>query len=168
MTPTQTTETAKLQNTVFDLTQFDDVKLVKTVALPAPVTSVEEALAVVGNNSDALLKVINAGLSEHVKEQARAEKTGWKVEDEDGNLSDTEYTGKYAEGDVAKTVNGAILNFAKMLAMGAGGWDSLKGEDGRKKKAEFKAMAVQNFRANPAVLASLTGQTAPAVDSAGK
>lgn len=108
-TPNGTME-LPIQNTVFDLDSMDEVTLVKTVHF-TPATSVEAALAVVGNDSAKFLEIINEGLKNHTRETAKEDVSiPWMVEDEEGNK--TPFTG--APADSAK-VNGLILNMAKSV-----------------------------------------------------
>jgi len=138
--------TSNTQKTVFDLGKFDDVKLVKTVTLGAPVTSIQEALARLENDSDALLAVINAGLDEKTVKAARESNDGWNVEDEEGNL--TAYDGKFAsEEQQGKKIDAVVLSMAKVL-----GYDkSLSAE----KKRELKEQARAFIRSNPAIIESM-------------
>jgi hypothetical protein len=150
-TVTPTVETLKIQRTVFDLTAFDDVKLVKTIPAPTPVKSVEDALAACGNDVTALLAVINDGLKEKARDAAYEDISGFMVVDENGETTETPYTGTFADDKKSKLINLGVLGSAKMFAGGA--WDSLSKEEKRAKKQ----MAVDMIRANPAMLASLQG-----------
>lgn len=149
MTPTTVTlPTAKIQRTVFDLTAFDDVKLVKTVTLPTAPTTLEEALAAVGNDSEKLLKVIHEGLVSETKSAAYESIEGFQTLNEDGTPGDT-YAGKFADEEKGKLINNAILSIAKI-----NGYEkSLTPE----KKRELKDRATAFLRDNPAMLASLQG-----------
>ncbi len=149
MTPTTSNGTAKVTRTVFDLTAFDDVKLVKpAVALPNKPTSIEEALAAVGNNAAKLLDVIHEGLVAEAKAVAYDNIEGFQVVNEDGSVGEV-YTGKYADEDKGKLINNAILSLAKMQ-----GYDkSLPPE----RKRELKEKATSFLRDNPAMLATIQG-----------
>lgn len=148
MTPTQAVETMKIQRTVFDLASFDDVKLVKEISKPTPVTSVEEALAAVGNDRDALLSVINEGLEQKARESAYSEISGFNQTDENGDSTGEQYTGKFVEGDAKKTINNGVLTIAKMFSGGA--WDSATTDQ----KRGWKDQAKEMIRSNPAMLSS--------------
>ena len=152
MTPTTgtTAETLKVQRTVFDLSTFDDVKLIKTVQAPAKVASVEDALAAVGNSVEDLLAVINKGLVDKARDAAYEDMNGFAVANEDGEPGD-QYQGTFADDKKSKLINGAVLNFAKMFA--GGSWDSASKEQ----KRAHKDAAVTMIRSNPAMLQSIQG-----------
>lgn len=123
----------KIQNTFFDLNTFDDVLLVKLVPFVAP-TSMEAALAAVGNDQAALLQVIVDGLTERVRAQAKANSEGWMKTDEDGKPTDTPFDGVLADrADVNKTVN--------VLARTVYGYDKDASKES-KEAAKEKAMAL--------------------------
>lgn len=156
MTPNETTTTAAetavpveyVQKTVFDLLKFDDVMLKKPITLPNRPTTIEEALAAVGNDSAKLLNVIHDGLKADARERAKADMTGFLVVGEDDELGEV-YTGKYADEAKGKLINNAILSIAKMQ-----GYDkSLPPE----KKRELKEKATTFLRENPAMLATIQG-----------
>src|SRR5712671_6338838 len=109
MTPNGTSNTAVVTTTVFDLTAFDDVKLTKTVTLPSAPTTLEEALAAVGNDKGKLLAVIHEGLIAAAKDHARADMSGWADAE-----TEEAYTGTYADEAKGKLINAAILSLAKM------------------------------------------------------
>src|SRR4051812_33131412 len=100
MTPNGT-QTKTTQRTVFDLQKFDDVKLVKEFAVPAKPTSLEEALAAVGNDQSRLLEVIHSGLTAAAANDAYNNIDGFKVVGEDGEASEP-YTGKFADEEMGK------------------------------------------------------------------
>jgi len=147
MTPT-TPATLKVTRTVFDLTAFDDIKLVKQVTPPAKPTSLEEALAAVGNDKSVLLAVIYEGLEAKAREAAYQDINGFLIVPEDGEPIE-EYTGKFADETKGKLINNAILALAKM-----NGFDKSLPKD---KKAQLKENATQFLRDNPAMLASIQG-----------
>lgn len=147
MTPNGT-QTKTTQRTVFDLQKFDDVKLVKEFAVPAKPTSLEEALAAVGNDQSKLLEVIHSGLTAAAANDAYNNIEGFKVVGEDGEPSEP-YTGKYADEDMGKKINAAILSLAKLQ-----GYDKSLSPA---KKNELKESATNFLRSNPAMLASIAG-----------
>lgn len=148
-TQTQTPQTKDVTKTVFDLSIFDDVKLTKSVQLPTPVTSVEQALAAVGNDSAALLAVINDGLAERAIETAKKDMSGFQVAEEIGDFKAGQiYEGKFAEGDKSKQLNASVLNLAKAMNSS---WDTLSADAKRTAKAAVSEM----LRRNPAFLAGL-------------
>lgn len=150
MTPTtQSVATKRSQKTVFDLTSFDDIKLVKEYAVPQKPASIEEALAAVGNDQTRLLEVIHEGLVAAAGDNAYKDNSGWSIEAEDGTVQP--YSGNYADESKTKLINGAVLNLAKLQA--GGSWDTLPKE----KKAAFKDSAIGMLRANPDMLKSIAG-----------
>ena len=144
-------ETLKIQRTVFDLTSFDDVKLVKEVPAPVKVASVEEALAAVGNDTSKLLSVINDGLASDLREREYESIQGFKVVDENGDTTETEYTGTFADEKKGKAINLMLLAMAK--AFSGGMWDSATKEQ----KKTWKDAALTAVKATPAILASVQG-----------
>ena len=153
-TPANETTFSPVTRTVFDLTLFDDVKLSKPFTPPTKPTTVAEALAAVGNDSEKLLTLIYEGMVSESRTAQYNDLTGFLVVGEDGKATEP-YNGNPASEEKGKLINGAILNMAKMFA--GGSWDTLKGEDGRAKKAAFRKQAEDMLRANPAALASLAG-----------
>lgn len=151
MTPTATTKT--VTKSVFDLGSFGDVKLTRDVTLPAKPASVEDALAAVGNDKDALLQVIYDGLVERAVENARAQTDGWNAINEETGEAAGPYTGNPVTEEKGKAISLAVLNIAK-----AGGYDkSLPAE----KKRELKEQAMQFLRSNPAMVQFITGIAVP-------
>jgi hypothetical protein len=145
MTPT-TTPTARVQRTVFDLTAFDDVKLVKTINLPAKPASLEEALGAVGNDTEKLLTVIHEGLVAEAKSVASETMEGFQTLNEDGTPGDA-YTGKFVDEEKGKLINNAILSIAKI-----NGYEKSLAPE---KKRALKDQATAFLRDNPAMLLSL-------------
>jgi hypothetical protein len=142
MTPT-TQATKNVTKSVFDLQKFDDVKLTRTVTMPAKPATVEEALAAVGNDKQALLNVIYDGLCERAVESARTQSDGWLTVDEDGEPSEP-YTGQPVSEEKGKAISLAVLNIAK-----AAGYDKSLSKD---KKRELKAQAMEFLRSNPLMI----------------
>ncbi len=156
MTPTTNAPqgTIRVQNTVFDLAKFDDLKLIKDVAKPAKPATLKEALEAAGNDESTLLDLIYEGLVEQVREKSKSDPSGWMDETEDGEL--VPYTGSFADESKGKLINAGILALAKMNGF-------TKGLD-PKKKAELKDNAKAFLRANPAMLGGLV-PAAPEVQS---
>jgi hypothetical protein len=139
--------TAKVTRTVFDLTAFDDVKLVKpAVVLPTKPSTLEEALAACGNDSAKLLDVIHEGLVSEAKSVAYDTIEGFQVVGEDGEAGEP-YTGQFADDAKGKLINNAILAIAKI-----NGFDKSLPKE---RKAALKDKATSFLRDNPAMLASL-------------
>jgi hypothetical protein len=139
---------------VFDLATFDEVNLTKPFVAPAKPATVNDALALVGNDSEKLLALIYEGLTAEARESQRMDPAGYVVDAEE-EKDRVPYSGKFADEEKIKLIQGAVLNTAKMFAGGT--WDSLKGEKGLAAKKGFKAQAIAMLRATPAALASLTG-----------
>jgi hypothetical protein len=155
MATTQVTPTAAsaastkaVTRTVFDLTTFDDLKLTKTVTLPAKPENLEQALAAVGNDQSKLMAVIYEGLVAEKLENERNDASGFMVIPDEGEPTEL-YTGTFADESKTKAINGAVLNLAK-----AAGYDkSLPIE----KKNELKQQARDFIRGNPAMLKFIAG-----------
>lgn len=147
MTPTNNeVKTKKVQKTVFDLTEFDNIKLVKEVELPKKPESIKEALEMLENNTEKLLAVIYDGLVSDTTEKAREDMTGFLVVNEEGKPGDS-YSGQFADEAKGELINAAVLSLAKMQ----GYEKSLTPE----KKRELKDKAREFLRSNPAMLASI-------------
>lgn len=146
MTPQTTQPTKLVTQTVFDLTSFDDVKLGKLVTLPTKPTTLEEALAAVGNDIEKLMNVIHEGLIADACDAAKTSVDGFQVIGEDGTLGDP-YTGKYADETKGKAINGAILSLAKLFGYSKDAAPELK--------RELKAKALDLIKSNPAMLESI-------------
>lgn len=145
------TPTQAATMTVFDLTAFDDVKLFLAVPLPPKPTTLEEALAAVGNDTAKLLEVIHEGLSADAIDRAKSNPHSFYIVDDDGKPTSTLYTGKFADEDKGKLIGNAILAIAKM-----NGYEkSLP----REVKASLKEKATQFLRDNPAMLSSIIPAT---------
>ena len=99
----------KVQKSIFDLDTFESVTLLKEVPALAPVTSVQDALTYLQNDTTKLLAVINDGLKAEQSREARKSDEGWYVEDDKGNKS--EFDGTPAN---EKKVNGIVLTLAKL------------------------------------------------------
>lgn len=162
MSPSQSTtttttangiETRAIYKNVFDVQKFDDVKLTRKVELPTKPATLEEALAAVGNDKDALLAVIHDGLIERTMENARNQNDGWLVVPEEGEATET-YTGQPVTEEKGKAINGAVLNLAKA----AGYSKDLAPE----KKRALKEQAMQLLRSNPPMLQFIINQATPA------
>lgn len=105
------TQELKAQRSQLDLESFEDVTLIKVGSF-TPVTTTAEALARLANDSAKFIEVINRGLKSE-EQQAMVDNSSipWKIEDEEGNLTD--YTGATAD---KKVVNALVLNLAKSAA----------------------------------------------------
>lgn len=112
MTDKKTVKMAPLTRTLFDLDSMSDVTLVKPVPDFEPVSTPQEAMARLGNDSVKLLQVINDGLMGHLRDSVKDDPNiPWNTEDEEtGEL--TLFTGTPAD---SKAVNGLVLNLAKSV-----------------------------------------------------
>lgn len=137
--------------TVFDLGVFDKVELTKDFVAPTPPTSIEQALALVGNDSGKLLNLIYEGMIAESRANQYNEISGFHTIGEDGEPAATEYAGKYADGDRAKAISLMVNSMAK--AFSAGTWDSINSDA----KKSFRNQAIKMVRENPAMLAMVTG-----------
>ena len=136
---------------VFDLTEFDSVKLEKEVTLPSVPPTIEDGLAACGNDTASLLETLWKGLCANALEAAKKDLAGFTVVDEDDSDSHEPYTGKYLDTDTpegkekSKQIGGMVINFAKM----SGYAKSLP----REKKRELKDAAREALR--PLLIAQL-------------
>lgn len=139
---------------VLDLTTFEDVRVVKQAEF-SPVTSVEEALARLANNTEKLLAVINDGLKEEARESLKSDTSKpWRTfkTDDDGEELDElngEFTGKMAKDP--KAVNAFVLNMAKTM------YGFEKGAPIEKKR-EAKEKARNFIKSNPEIMGALANQ----------
>lgn len=158
MTPSNgTPEQKRTLVSVFDLQQFDDVKLVRFVDMPAKPATIQEALAVLDNNTETLLNVIYDGLCERAVEAARKDLSTFKVLGEDDKLplapKDIEslesYTGTPVSEDKGKAINAAVTGIAKAL-----GYNK---DLPKEQKNALKQQALDFMKSSPAMLASIQG-----------
>lgn len=135
----------RTQQTVFDLESKDNVTLYK-VGEFTPVTTMQDFVARLGNDSAKILEIINDGLKAF--ELAQLEKNGepWMVEGEDGAL--TPFAGVTISEEKSKQFAANVLNMAKMLF---GYNKDMTKEDKRKAKDQAEAMLL----GNPAVIEAL-------------
>lgn len=108
-----TTEKILVQDSVFDLDAFDEVTLGKEVEFQK-VTTVDEALELLGNQSEKLLAVINDGLKAEARRVAKNEPTGWHrfIDDDTSKALNGPFEG--APADMSK-VNALVLTLAKTV-----------------------------------------------------
>lgn len=155
-----------LQKSLFDLDSFQDVTLTREFEF-APVGSVDEALARLGNKADRLLEIVNAGLiAEQRLEEYRNASATWFVMDEDENgklkATDKAFTGTLAD---QKAVNSLVLTLAKTVF----GFDKNMTLE---QKNAARASAMEMIKNTPAIKdglrksAALKGDEAPAESEA--
>lgn len=131
---------------VFDLDTKSDVTLYKRVTFE-PVANTADALARVGNDSAAFLKIINDGLRSFTNEQAKADVSiPWQAKDEEGNL--IPFSGTTITEEKSNQLAANVLSMAKMLF----GYTK---EMSRDEKRVAKQKAQDMLLANPAVVDAL-------------
>lgn len=113
MTPSNgTAKTSRVQRTLFNLDTFQDVTLVKDFPAPAPVETVQDALARLGNDSKALMAIINGGLLAEERNKQAGDPNGWmELDEESGNVGGP-FNGTVAD---IKKVNALVLTMAKTV-----------------------------------------------------
>lgn len=144
----------RIQKTVFDLGTFSNVTLYKDVTLPKKPGSIQEAIASVGNNQEALMDLIFEGLKAKVLAESSDDMTGFCKGTGDYPLDMKNplgevYSGASASKEKKDLINSAVLGIAKML-----GYSS---ENTSEKNAELKAQAMTIVRGNPVMMKSLQG-----------
>lgn len=138
----------QVQKSGMSLETFDTVSLYKEVPEVPAVTSVDDALARVGNDGQKLLNLLTEGLQSLAIEEARTAEAGWLAKDENGNPTGTPFSGQLANPD---DVNPVVLQFAKLMH----GYDeatSRKDADGRRKAKEA---AIATIKGMPNVMQAL-------------
>jgi hypothetical protein len=146
--PTETkTNTKPVQVTVFDLKTFDKVTLSKDVTMPEKPTSLEDALAAVGNDKDVLLSVIYDGLCERTADEAKKDLSTFTYENDEGE--EVTFDGIPCDEKKGKAINGVILGLAKAM-----GFDKSLSKE---KKRELKESARDAIRQNPVMLKAFQG-----------
>ena len=138
------------QKSGINLTDFEDVKLYKQVPVVAPVTSVPDALARLGNNHERLLEILTSGIQAEATEKARNESDGWFLYDAEGNETKETFGGSLAKNEI---VNPAVLQIAKS----AFGYDEAPDSDS---KRAAKQAARDLIKATPAMVEGLRKKSA--------
>ena len=131
--------------TVFDLDRKDDVTVFKSVTF-TPVDSTKEALERVGNDSAKFLEIVNAGLADYTREQAKTDGSQPWME-KDGE-EEKEFSGTLISEEKSKQLAANVLNMAKMVF----GYTK---ELSRDEKRVAKDKAQDMLLGNPAVVGSL-------------
>jgi hypothetical protein len=145
MIPTEATE-RRPQKSLFDLDTMSTLVLVKPYTF-TPVSDAKSALERVGNDTFKFLEIINRGLQSFQDEAVKADSAiPWKVEDEEGNLTD--FTGTPADD---KAVNALVLNMAKAS------FGYLKAKDADEKRASKQA-ALDFIKSQPVLIAGMKAQ----------
>jgi hypothetical protein len=140
-----TVKVSDITQTVFDLESFAEVTLVKEAPPFQEVSSVDEALSRIGNDSNKLLEVINRGLVDEYRNQIREdENIPWHTFDEEGEVNGP-FEGTIAE---TKSVNALVLTLAKTV------FGYVKDMPKELKKAA-KASAMEMVKSTDAIKAGL-------------
>jgi|SRR5215471_17220299 len=103
-------KTLEVTKPIFDLGAFDEITLGKHIQFDT-VDTPEQALDRLSNDSERMVKVINAGLEAIARKEARADSDGWHTFTEDGKLNGV-YDGTPAN---PKKVNIIVLGLAKSV-----------------------------------------------------
>jgi len=139
-------ETRKPQKSLFDLDTMSTVTLYKPYDFE-PVADVKSAQERIGNDTAKLIEIINRGLQSFEDDRIKADSSiPWKIEDEEGNL--TEFSGTPADD---KVVNGLVLNMAKASF----GYLQAKGADA---KRAAKQAALDFIKSQPKLIAGMKAQ----------
>lgn len=141
-------ETLRVQNSFFDIKQFDDVTVVKDVTFQN-VTSVDEAVARLGGSAEKLIAAINDGLKAEARREARATSNGWFVKNDDGTMGES-YASAGGSAVDGKKVSKFITDMAKGMFYAVYKTDKAAAKD---KVREF-------IKATPAVLEGLKASAA--------
>lgn len=144
-------EVRKPQKSLFDLDSMSTVTLMKPYEFE-PVTNIKEAQERIGNDTAKLIAIVNRGLQSFQDETVKADPNiPWKVEDEEGNLSD--FTGTPADD---KAVNALVLNMAKASF----GYLAISEKDPERaaKKAASKQKALDFIKSQPVLIEGMKAQ----------
>lgn len=140
-------EQAYVQRTILDLSTMGEITVRKPHASAPEVTSVEQALTLLGNDTKKLFAIIHDGLEAEIKKTAGAEPGGWFTQDEDEKYT-VPFTGTQADRD---KFNSLVLTMAKT----AFGW----GKDlTNEQKVAVKAKAADYIKSQPILLAGLKAE----------
>jgi hypothetical protein len=133
-----------VQRQVFDLSTMTDVTARKPHASAPEVTSIEQALSLLGNDSKRLFSIIQNGLEADIKKTAGNEPGGWLTEDEDGKYT-VPFSGIEADRDKFNALR-------LMIAKTSFGWT--KDSTQEQKEAIYKA-AADFIKSQPVLVAGL-------------
>jgi hypothetical protein len=161
--PVETTEIRTRQKNVLDLESREFVPVLKIGSL-THVTTVQEAVDRLNNDSDLILRVINKGLEEWAKEQLESDTSvPYQMLDEEGNPQPAPTSLLvFGSEDKEKSFGATILNLAKMMfgypdvqrgAASKLSADELKAL--RATKVAAKQQAVDFVLSNPAAVEAL-------------
>ena len=147
-TPSNVT-TLRTTKSGINLEDFSDVSLYKVVPQVAAVTSIQDALDRLGNDSTKLFEVITDGLNSLAVEKARKDGEGWLQVDENGKDTTETFKGTLVSPEV---LNPVVLMMAKLNH----GFDEIpKSADSAELKRKAKEAALEDIKSSPIVLAGL-------------
>lgn len=137
----------KIQQTVLN-GNLDDVTIGKEVPF-TPASSAQEVLGLIGDNQEVFLKLLNDGLKEHVRENAKNDASGWFL------MEEGEITEQIAQNISTVSDPSAVKKTINTLAQSGAGekWKVYTPEQKSLARQAVKDLA----KANPAILAMLTG-----------
>lgn len=144
-----------VESTIFDLAAFEEVQVGKVIEY-VPVTTIDEALAKLGNDSNKLLAVVNDGLLEEAKKNARKDPSGWHTFDDDDKLNGP-FDGQPAD---MKKVNSLVLTLAKTVF----GFSKDLTKDQKRESKESAKSLIQGNEAMRAGLQKSAAIGAPAAE----
>lgn len=157
MTPTPNTEVEtkelRVSKSVFDLDSKGEVNVVKTLPDWRGVSTMQEFMARMGNDTEAILSVINDGLEAYDREQLAKNGQPWFLEDEEGNL--TPFAGTLLSEKASKSFAATVLANAKMIFGYAKEMVKGDSEANRKAKKAAKEAAQEMMLSNPIVIEAL-------------
>lgn len=135
---TKMADTKPVQKTIFDLDSMTEVLVGKEHAVAPEVTSVEQALQLLGNDTKRLFTIIREGLTAEIGDAARNDPSGWFAADDEGDFT-VPFNGTVAD---IKAVNSLVLTLAKTAL----GWDKNMTKD---QKAKVKEAAMEAIKTTP-------------------
>jgi hypothetical protein len=152
MTPQETVKTTKSGT---DLETFSDVNLVKYVPKVAPVTSLHDFMARIGNDEKEAFALMTQSLQAKTTEAARKSDDGWVNVDEDGK--ETTYSGTLVDSKILNPFVLALarINYVPVIRNGKEveiTWDDAKDAD---EKRAIKTNVVDQIRNDPKAVANL-------------
>lgn len=149
-TPSNSASVLRTPKSGINLEDFSEVSLFKLVPQVAAVTSIEDALARLGNDPSKLFSVITDGLNGLAVEEARKSQEGWLTVDENGKDTQEVFKGTLVSPEV---LNPVVLMLAKLNH----GFDEIekKSDKSADLKRAAKEKAMEDIKNSPIVLAGL-------------
>jgi hypothetical protein len=142
---------------VFDLDSKDYASLFKVGSF-SPVSTMEDFVSRLGNDSALILQVVNEGLEEYAKRQLENSDIPYSTETEDGKIE--AFSGTPISEEKSAQLSATVLNIAKMMF---GFPDLPRGtkmtaeeqKANREKKSAAKQAAIDFVLSNPAAVEAL-------------